>query len=44
MNAAHAFTGCKKTGDRLIRFNVENGCLNVDGDAAHAVMNLRAHF
>lgn len=34
MNAAHAFTGCKKTGDRLIRFNVENGCLNVDGDAA----------
>lgn len=40
MNAAHAFTGSKKTGDRLIRFNVENGCLNVDG----AMMNLRAHF
>lgn len=44
VNAADAFAGREEAGNRLIGFNVKHGGRDVRGHAAHAVMDLRAHF
>lgn len=44
MNAADEFAGREEAGNRLIGFNVKHGGRDVRGHAAHAVMDLRAHF
>ena len=44
VNAADEFAGREEAGNRLIGFNVKHGGRDVRGHAAHAVMDLRAHF
>ena len=44
MHAASSFTGSKEARNRLTVDNIDHAALQVSNQAAHAVVNLRAHL